>query len=214
MDSPSHYRYNTAREYTADLKTRLEQYDKKIKKYHRRITAIDVAVYSMSGIMAGAGVLLSSVTMIAPVAVPIAISAVTTIAGVATAITKKLSSCSQKKLSEYTIKHHIVSDAYSKLSELISDSINDSDISGVEFFAMTRLYNSAMSKLEIEDSEYNSNNVAKRAGFSTASTDRGEHHTGEHKHDIDNINEARIQCKLPLISASKGNSAGKITSIS
>jgi len=38
--------------------------------------------------MAGAGIILSSVAMIAPIAVPIAISAVTIIAGVATAITK------------------------------------------------------------------------------------------------------------------------------
>jgi hypothetical protein len=48
--------------------------------------------------MAGAGIILSSVAMIAPIAVPIAISAVTTIAGVANAITKKLSSCAQEKL--------------------------------------------------------------------------------------------------------------------
>ena len=50
-----------------------------MKKYHRRVTAIDVAVYSVSGVMAGAGIVLSSVTMIAPIAIPIAISAATTV---------------------------------------------------------------------------------------------------------------------------------------
>ena len=81
MDSPACYRYNTAREYAAGLKARSEQYYQQIKKYNRRITAIDVAVYSVSGVMASAGVILSSVTMMAPIAVPIAISAVTTLAG-------------------------------------------------------------------------------------------------------------------------------------
>ena len=50
--------------------------------------------------MAGAGIILSSVTMIAPIAVTIAISAVTTIAGVTTAIAKKISSCSQKSYTD------------------------------------------------------------------------------------------------------------------
>ena len=77
-------------------------------------------MYSVSGVMAGAGIILSSVTMIASVAVPICISAATTIAGVATAITKKLSSCSQGKLNEYSVKHQIASNGYSQLSSLIS----------------------------------------------------------------------------------------------
>ena len=214
MDSPSSYRYNTVRVYAADLKTRLEQYDRKMKKYHRRITAIDVAVYSVSGVMAGAGIVLSSVTMIAPIAIPIAISAATTVAGVATAITKKLSSCSQRKLYDYTMKHQVVFNAYSRLSELISGAIDDSHISDIEFSVMTQLYNSAVAKLEIENNFPDSNNVTKTRRGSTTSTDRGEHHSGTNKHDIDHINEARIQCELPIISASKGNSAGKITSIS
>ena len=57
-------------------------------------------MYSVSGVMAGDDIILSSVAMIAPIAVPIAISAMTTIAGVATAITKKLSSCSQKSYTD------------------------------------------------------------------------------------------------------------------
>jgi len=98
--------------------------------------------------MAGAGIILSSVTMIAPIAVPIAISTVTTFAGVATAITKKLSSCAQGKLNEYTIKHQIASNGYSQLSSLISSSINDTVITEDEFSKMVRIYDSAVSKIE------------------------------------------------------------------
>ena len=86
---PSQYRYDTVNEFSTKLKTLASEYAAKIKKYRRRITAIDITVYSMGGVMAGTGIILSSVTMIAPIVVPIAISAVTTIAGVATAITKK-----------------------------------------------------------------------------------------------------------------------------
>jgi len=87
--TPSQYRYDTVKEFSIKLKTLAEEYSMKIKKYRRRITVIDVTVYSVSGVMAGAGIILSSVAMIAPIAVPIAISVVTTIAGVATAFTKK-----------------------------------------------------------------------------------------------------------------------------
>ena len=78
MISSSQYRYDTVKEFLTKLKTLTDEYEIKIKKYRRRITAIDVTVYSVSGILAGAGIILSSVTMIAPIAVPIAISAVTT----------------------------------------------------------------------------------------------------------------------------------------
>ena len=123
------YRYDTVRKLSMKLKTLAEEYQTKIlKKYRRRITVIDVTVYSVSGVMAGTGIIISSVTMIAPVAVPIVISAVTTIAGVATAITKKLSSCSQGKLNEYTVKHQTASNAYSQLSSLLSSSLDDTVI--------------------------------------------------------------------------------------
>ena len=158
------YRFNTVKEFSANSKTLSEQYRVKIKKYRRKITTIDVAVYSVSGIVAGAGVILSTVTMMAPIAVPIAISAATTIAGVANAITKKISSCSQKKLSDYTVKHQIVSDAYSKLSDLISLSIDNSFISDVEFSTMVQVYKSAMSKIESFQPEIE-NHVAETASM-------------------------------------------------
>ena len=116
-------------------------------------------MYSVSGVMAGTGIILSSVTMIALVTVPICKSVVTTIAGVTTAITKQLSSCSQIKLNDYTVKHHIVYNAHSQLSTLISSSIDDSFISDDEFSAMVRLYYSTMSKLEMEiANDFNNNN--------------------------------------------------------
>jgi hypothetical protein len=142
------FRYDTVKEFLMKLKTLTEEYSIKIKKYRRRITAIDVIVYSVSGVMAGAGIILSSVTMIAPIAVPIAISAVTTFAGVATAITKKLSSCSQEKLNEYTLKYQIVTNGVSQLSTLMSSAIDDTVITEDEFSAMVRVYDSTMSKIE------------------------------------------------------------------
>ena len=89
MESSSRYRYDTIEEYNSTLKSLVEQYRIKLKKYQRRITAIDVTVYSISGVLASAGIILSSVTMTAPIVVPIVISSIATIAGVATAVTKK-----------------------------------------------------------------------------------------------------------------------------
>ena len=148
MESSSCYRYNTAKEYTATLKSLSDVYHTKLKKYRRRITAIDITVYSVSGMLASAGVVLSSVTMIAPIVVPIVLSAVTTIAGVITAITKKISSCSQTKLHTYSSKYAIVNDAHSLLSSMISLSLNDEIITDDEFVAIVAVYKSAMSKLE------------------------------------------------------------------
>lgn len=191
----SQYRYDTVKEFSMKLKTLAEEYTIKIKKYRRRITVIDVTVYSVSGIMAGTGIILSSVTMIAPIAVPIAISALTTIAGVATAITKKLSSCSQRKLNEVTIKHQIASSGYSQLSSLISSSIDDSIITEDEFSAMVRIYDSVVSKLEefqienvsleIKNNNNNNDNVIVR----TASTNSRKYQTETNKYDINNINK-------------------------
>jgi hypothetical protein len=74
--TPSQYHYDTVKEFQTKLELLSDEYCAKIKKYQRRITVINVTVYSVSGVMAGAGIILSSVTMIAPVAVPICISAV------------------------------------------------------------------------------------------------------------------------------------------
>ena len=86
--SPS-YRNNTVKEYTATLKLLSDVYFTKMKKYRRRITAIDITVYTVSNVSEGTGIILSSVTMIASIVVPVVLSAVTTIGGVITAITKK-----------------------------------------------------------------------------------------------------------------------------
>jgi hypothetical protein len=195
--TPSQYRYDTVREFSMKLKTLAEEYQVKIKKYQRRITVIDVTVYSVSGVMAGAGIILSSVTMIASVAVPICISAATTIAGVATAITKKLS-CSQIKLNDYTVKHHIVSNAHSQLSTMISSSIDDSFISDDEFSAMVRLYDSTMSKLESNFNDFNNNNNNNNDNVRdivarTASTNSGEYRPGENSADIGGNEDAGVQ---------------------
>ena len=135
--------------------------------------------------MAGAGIILSSVTMIAPFAVPICISAATTIAGVSTAITKKISSCSQRKLGDL-LKYHIVSNAHSQLSTMISSSIDDSFISDDEFSAMVRLYDCTMSKLktEIANNFNNNNNNNNDIVARTASTNSGEYCPGENSADI------------------------------
>ena len=85
----SQYRYDTVKEFQHKLQTLIEQYSVKKKKYQRRISIIDVAVYSASGVIAGAGIILSSVTMVAPIVVPICISAAATVTGIFTGITKK-----------------------------------------------------------------------------------------------------------------------------
>ena len=132
------------REYAASLKSLSEQYHAKMKKYNRRITAIDVTVYSVPRLLAGAGIILSSVTMIAPIAVPIALSAITTLAGVTTAVTAKISSCSQTKLREYSSRYTIVSDASSLLSSMILTYLDDAVITDEEFSTVTAVYKSAI----------------------------------------------------------------------
>jgi hypothetical protein len=180
------YRYDTVREFSTKLKTLADEYIIKIKKYRRRITAIDVIVYSVSGVMAEAGIILSSVTMIAPIAVPIAISAITTIAGVATAITKKLSSCSEGKLNEYTTKYQIVSNGYSQLSSMISTSLDDTVITDEDFSAMRHIYDTAMTKLE----STNNNNGSKTRRVSITSTNSRKYHPETIKDDIDIIKKS------------------------
>ena len=187
--SPSQYRYDTITKFSTELKALAEEYAIKIKKYRRRITAIDVAVYSVSGIMAGTGIILSSVTMIAPIAVPIAISAVTTIAGVANAITKKLSSCSQEKLNDYTLKHQIASNGYTQLSTLMSSSIDDSLITVEEFSAMVSIYDSAISKLETTN---NNNDGITSTNSGKYRSNSKKYKSGTNEDDINSINKTGI----------------------
>ena len=81
-------------------------------------------MYSVSGVLAGTGIILSSVTMTAPIVVPVVISAVAEIGRVITAITKKIS-CSTTKLHEYSSKYTTASSAYSQLSTMISNALDD-----------------------------------------------------------------------------------------
>ena len=189
MTSPSQYRYDTITKFSMELKALAEGYAIKIKKYRRRITVIDVTVYSVSGVMAGTGIILSSVTMIAPIAVPIAISAVTTIAGVANAITKKLSSCSQEKLNDYTLKHQIASNGYTQLSTLMSSSIDDSLITAEEFSAMVNIYDSAISKLETTN---NNNDGITSTNSGKYRSNSKNYKSGTNEDDINIINKTGI----------------------
>ncbi len=141
------FRYETIKEYSVKLKLLADEYQIKIKKYQRRITVFDVTIYSVSGFLTGAGIILSSVIMISPIAVPIVISSIATLAGISTAIIKKLSSCSQDKLNDYLAKYIIIEDAYLRISSMISTSLDDSVITGEEFTKITELYNSTMTKI-------------------------------------------------------------------
>ena len=132
--------------------------------------------------LASAGIILSSVTMIAPIAVPIAISAITTLAGITTAITNKISSCSQSKLRDYISKYNTAIDASSKLSTLISSYVDDNIITDAEFSMITSTYNTAMLKLERNN---NNNDIVN----GTTPTNSVKYNSGTNKHDINNINK-------------------------
>jgi hypothetical protein len=58
--------------------------------------------------------------MTSPIVVPVVISAVATIGGVITAITKKILSCSTTKLHKYLSRYTTASNAYSQLSTIFS----------------------------------------------------------------------------------------------
>ena len=154
------YRSNLIGGFQTKLEILVNRYREKTKKYRKRINIIDVAMYSVSGVVMGAGVILSSVVMIAPIAVPICISAIATISGVVSIITKKVSSCSQRKLQDYMVKLDIVSTSYKELSLVISVSLDDAMISDDEFSRMIKLYDLTMSKLEIDNINNNGDNVA------------------------------------------------------
>ena len=98
-------------------------------------------------------------------------------------------------MQDYTVKHHIVSTAYSQLSTMISSSIDDEFISDDEFSAMVRLYDSTISKLENnfnnwkQQNNFNNNNVRDIGATIITSADCREHHSDENNHDINSINE-------------------------
>ncbi|KAL3882844.1 hypothetical protein ACJMK2_029148 [Sinanodonta woodiana] len=107
-----------------------------------------------------------------------------------------------------------VFNAYSKLSELISTAIDDSVLSDIEFSAITQLYNSAVSKLEIENNPADYNSEDESGTDTVTSTDRRKYRSGTNQHDIDNINAARIQCELPIIGSSERDITGSAASVS
>ena len=181
MISSTQCRYDQVREFQNRLKTLTEEYQIKIKKYRRRITAIDVIMYSVSSVLTGAGIILASVTMIAPVVVPICISAVATIGGISTGIAKKISSCSQSKLQNYLLQFHIASTAYSQLSLMISSSLDNTIISDSEFSAMVSIFDSAISKLE-QQHEYNNND----------NTDGIGKHKPKNQNDLNSLNVTKL----------------------
>ena len=134
--------------------------------------------------LASTGIILSSVTMIAPIAVPIAISAITALAGVTTAITKKVSSCSQSKLNSYQRKYTTASEGFSRISTMISSGLDDEVISGDEFSAITAVFDSTMKKLEQDN---NNNNVTRNT-----STNSGKYLAGKNLTDFIDNKIARV----------------------
>ena len=142
------YRYNQAREWQDKLKSIVDTYMIKVKKYHRRVIVIDIIVYAVSAVVAGAVLVLSAVTMTSPVVITICVSASTTIAGVFNIIANKISTCTNEKLSDYAVKLHAATASYSKLSQLISEGLNDASISDSEFALMTKIFSEAMTVIE------------------------------------------------------------------
>lgn len=146
MDA-NEYRYNQVREWQSALKTIIDKYTIKVKKYKRRVVVLDVMVYSVSAVVASTGVVLSALTPVTAVAViTICVASSTTIAGVFSIIAKKISTCANTKLYDYAEKLNTATAAYSKLSSLISLSLDAESNSGTtisdsEFELMASTYN-------------------------------------------------------------------------
>lgn len=190
------YRYNQVREWQSELKKVIDVYTLKVKKYRRRITVLDVLVYSVSAVVASTGVVLSAITPVtAVVTATICVSTSTTIAGVFGIIAKKISSCANTKLHNYTTALNAATDAYKKLSSLISSSLDarsssSGAISDSEFELMSDTYNdflnlnsrssdSRSSDLKTKQINNNINDVN-----GTTSTNSHKHNPGENHNDI------------------------------
>ena len=137
------YRYDTVKEYQQKIQILIDKFSAKKESLYQIVSAIDITVYIISCILAGIGIILTSV-----VTSQIAIGGIAVLSNVIMAITKRLSSCSQNKYQENSIKLSIVTSAYDELSGLISAAMNDQDISDSEFSAIKNSFNSAMKKLE------------------------------------------------------------------
>jgi len=107
------------------------------------MVVIDIIVYSVSAVIAGTGLLLSTITMTAPAVVTIVVSTSTTIAGILSIIAKKIATCTNTKLHEYIIKLHTATTAYSKLASYISLYLSDGKISDEEFATIMKTYDEA-----------------------------------------------------------------------
>ena len=182
------------------------------------MTIIDIIVYSVSGVLTGTGIILSSVTTVAPLVVPIVISAVATIGGVITAITKKISSCSQAKFYEYSLRADIVSRGYLQLSTMISNILNDEFITDEEFIATTTLYNTVTSSLKKNFTLkttpllYN-NNVIDGVDTPNAPTDCSKYSTDNNNADFNNDKNIGIRYEISNTDTSKINRVDPITSL-
>ncbi len=135
------------------------------------MVVIDIIVYSVSAIVAGSGLILSTLTMTAPAIITIIVSTSTTIAGILSIIAKKIATCANDKLREYMIKLHTATTTYSKLSGYISTYLSDGKISDEEFALIIQTYNEAFrivsdsgdnnqSKINGELNNNNNNNVS------------------------------------------------------
>ncbi len=107
------------------------------------MVVIDIFVYSVSAIVAGSGLILSTLTMTAPAIITIIVSTSTTIAGILSIIAKKITTCANDKLREYMIKLHTATATYSKLSGYISTYLSDGKITDEEFATIIKTYDEA-----------------------------------------------------------------------
>ncbi len=161
------HRYNQACEYLTKLKNTIDEYTVKAQKYRRRMVVIDIIVYSVSAIVTGSGLILSTLTMTAPAIMTIIVSTSTTIAGIFSIIAKKINTCTNDKLREYMIKLHTATAIYSKLSGYISTYLSDGKITDEEFAMIIKTYdeafkivNDSSNKVDGELNNNDNNNVS------------------------------------------------------
>ncbi len=136
------HRYNQACKCQIELKNIIDEYTLKVKKCRRRIVVIYIVVYSVSAVVAGTGLLLSTLTMTAPAVLTIIVST-TTCAGILSIIAKKISTCTSDKLREYMLKLHTATADYTKLCSHLSLYLSDGKIFDEEFVTIMKTYDEA-----------------------------------------------------------------------
>ncbi len=137
------HRYNQTCKCQTELKIIIDDYTLKVKKYRRCMVVIDIVVYSVSAVVAGTGLLLSTLTMTAPAFLTIIVSTTTTCAGILSIIAKKISTCASDKLHEYMMKLHTATAAYTKLCSHLSLYLSDGKIYDDEFVTIMKTYDKA-----------------------------------------------------------------------